>query len=114
MGFRVYETFTPPIDFWANIRRNNGNPINDETVNVSVYDSLDNSEILNQNMPNLGNGNYKFSWRPTFSVEKVLFAQIYIPGNGERRTIIETIDIYVNQNKFLLEEKIDENDGQAV
>ena len=113
--FREYTSYTPPIDFWTTVRTNNGNPDNSADIRVSVYDSDDNSEILNEPMPVIGNtGYYKYAWRPTFTQDKILFATVYIAGSGQRRTVIDTIYLCINQNKFLLEEKVDENDGIAI
>lgn len=113
--FRIYEKLTPIIDFWCTIRKQNGAPENGIIVFVSVFDGDNNSEILLQAMPEVGTtGYYKFRWQPIFSQDKNLFATIFIHGGGSNRTVIDTIQIKINNRYFLENEKIDENDGKAI
>jgi hypothetical protein len=113
--FRKYETLSPQIDFWTTVRRNNGNPQNGLDIRVSVIDADTNAEQL-FSMPEIGStGYYKFRWSPTLSQPKNYFATIFERGsNDNRREIIDTIDIVINNNIFETNEKIDENDGQAI
>jgi hypothetical protein len=115
-AFREYQTLDPVIDFWTTVRRSNGRPRNGEDVRVAVFDSDTNTEILFQSMPEIGNtGYYKFRWEPSFITSKYLFATIFVRGSADdRRTIIDTIDIVINNKVFDNEEKIDENDGLAI
>jgi hypothetical protein len=113
--YREYQNYNPNISFWTNIRKNNGSPNDGKDVRVEVIDAEDNSLLLtDQAMPNVSNGYYKYNWTPTFSQNKSLFAMIYIRINATRREIIDTIDITINNIIFDREEKIDENDGQAI
>jgi len=110
---RIYDTFSPDIYFTTVVYRS-GKPENGLNIIVSVIDLLDNSEILSQAMPEIGaTGYYKTLWQPTFTEKKNLFARVYV-DDGNKQKILGTVDIIVNNNRFLLEEKIDENDGLAI
>lgn len=112
--FRTYQTYTPTIYFWATVRKNNGKPENNLDIRVSVYDSSNNAEQI-FSMPEIGStGYYKFTWQPNFTTDKSFFATIYLNRGVDKKNVIDTIDIIVNNNVFEREEKIDENDGKAI
>lgn len=112
--FRKYESLTPTIDFFTTVRKNTGLPKNGEDIRVAVLDASNNTEILFQAMPEIGNtGYYKYTWNPVFTENKRLFVSIFLRNNrDDKRKIIDTMDICINNRYFEEDEKIDENDGQ--
>jgi len=112
---REYRTLNPIIPFVTTVRFTNGNPKNNEDIRVGVLDLSDNTEILSQALPEIGiTGYYKYMWTPTFTEDKQLFATIYEYNGVGGRKVIGVIDIFINNNDFELNEKVDENDGQAI
>lgn len=112
--FRKYETLSPQVDFWTTVRKNNGQPENGLDIRVGIYDADTNTEQV-FSMPEIGaTGYYKFRWTPVLAQPKNYFATIFQNGGGQSRTIIDTVDIVINNNTFETNEKIDENDGMAI
>lgn len=117
--FRTYETLTPVVDFWTTVRKNNGNPDSGLDIRVGIFDSDTNTE-QSFAMPEIGaTGYYKYSWQPVLTQAKRYFITIYIASGGVTdpagiRTVIDTLDIVINDNILNTQNKIDENDGQAI
>lgn len=111
--FRKYDNLNPTVFFWAALRSSNGTPDSNEDVRVSIYDCSDNTEQI-FSLSEIGNtGYYKYMWNPVVASENCYFATIYINDAGDKRFIIDTVDILISNSAQELVDKIDENDGMA-